>query len=254
MNGAPLTVNHGFPLRAVIPGIAGARWTKWLDRIAVQPHESANFYMQRDYKILPPCVVSKAQAAQWWPRVPPIMGMPINSVVAYGSTVSAVSCPEPRTTNGTAANNDSDKDGNNENDNDDDGDDDDNDNDGGAIEVCGYALPQDDDGPVVAVDVSTDGGASWRPAVIVWPPPHELDTPQGRERYRWAWAIWKHRISRAAARRITPDTRIWSRATDAAGNRQDASVPWNYRGVAYNAYGETAGLHVLGPGDNPLEP
>lgn len=225
MNGAPLTVNHGFPVRAVMPGIAGARWTKWLDRIAVQPHESANFYMQRDYKILPPCVVSKAQAAQWWPRVPPIMGMPINSVVAYGST-----CPEPHTADDAITNG--------------------NGSDDGAIEVCGYALPQGDDGPVVAVDVSADGGASWHPAAIVWPPPHELDTPQGRERYRWAWAIWKHRIPHAAACRITPDTRIWSRATDAAGNRQDASVPWNYRGVAYNAYGETAGLHVLGSGSN----
>ena len=53
-------------------------------------------------------------------------------------------------------------------------------------------------------------------------------------------------MPKAQVRRITRETKIWSRALDLGGNRQDATVPWNYRGVAYNAYGETEGLQVQG--------
>jgi sulfite oxidase len=212
MNGHPLTINHGFPVRAVLPGIAGARWTKWLDNITVQAEESKNYYMQMDYKILPPFVETKQQAMEWWPRVPPIQGLPINSVIAY---------PEPNSTVQLTAE--------------------------GGFDVGGYALPQGDDGPVVKVEVSTDSGQSWDEAEIVAPQNREWDTPEGKEKYRWAWALWKYTVPKEKARKITEETKIYSRATDAGGHMQDGSIPWNYRGVAYNAYGETTGLKIGEP-------
>ena len=51
MNGAPLTAEHGFPVRVVVPGWIGARSVKWLAGITVQAEPSANFYQAEDYTI-----------------------------------------------------------------------------------------------------------------------------------------------------------------------------------------------------------
>lgn len=34
MNGEPIPRDHGFPLRAVVPGVVGARNVKWLDKVS----------------------------------------------------------------------------------------------------------------------------------------------------------------------------------------------------------------------------
>ena len=51
MNGAPLTLAHGAPLRLVIPGWAGDHWVKWLVRIAVEANEATGFYMTTAYRM-----------------------------------------------------------------------------------------------------------------------------------------------------------------------------------------------------------
>jgi sulfite oxidase len=53
MNGAPLTPDHGFPLRVLVPGYIGARSVKWLSSISVQPDPSDNYFQARAYKIFP---------------------------------------------------------------------------------------------------------------------------------------------------------------------------------------------------------
>jgi sulfite oxidase len=36
MNGVDIPADHGFPVRAVVPGFTGARSVKWLGKIAVE--------------------------------------------------------------------------------------------------------------------------------------------------------------------------------------------------------------------------
>ncbi|KAF3932911.1 hypothetical protein ABW20_dc0100450 [Dactylellina cionopaga] len=132
MNGKPLTPERGYPVRMIIPGVAGARAVKWLDRITVQKQESSNAYQQRDYKILPPEVETKDQAAAYWHKLPSILEMPINSVICCPNADAEIEDPRVK-----------------------------------PLVMSGYALPQGSDGPVVKVEISKDGGKSWSAAKIL---------------------------------------------------------------------------------------
>lgn len=132
MNDQPLSAEHGYPVRVVTPGIAGARAVKWLDRITVQMVESSNHYQQRDYKVLPPDAVDAEAAEDYWDRTPGVQEMPVNSVIAVPKSDSAVQ-------------RDAD----------------------GKVLAQGYALPSGDDGPIRKVEVSSDEGKSWTDAKIL---------------------------------------------------------------------------------------
>ncbi|KAL4791568.1 Oxidoreductase, molybdopterin-binding domain-containing protein [Aspergillus venezuelensis] len=137
MNDAPLPPNHGFPIRVVLPGIAGARWVKWLDRITIQDQESSNHYQRRDYKVLPEEAVDKDSAEQYWDKTPAMSEVSINSVVAVPEDGENVEL-----------------------------------NRRGKVTVKGYAVPQGSDGPVVKVQVSGDGGGNWVDAQLGETGPH----------------------------------------------------------------------------------
>ena len=51
MNGEPLPVLHGGPVRVVVPGFIGARSVKWISAITVQPGPSQNYFQAVDYRI-----------------------------------------------------------------------------------------------------------------------------------------------------------------------------------------------------------
>jgi sulfite oxidase len=53
MNDAPLTPEHGFPLRVLIPGYIAARSVKWVQTITLQSQPSTNYFQDRDYKLFP---------------------------------------------------------------------------------------------------------------------------------------------------------------------------------------------------------
>lgn len=52
MNGEPLTVVHGFPLRLIVPGWYGVAQVKWLQRIDLSPDRLMTRFMAKDYVTL----------------------------------------------------------------------------------------------------------------------------------------------------------------------------------------------------------
>ena len=205
MNGEPLTPAHGFPIRAVIPGVVGARSVKWLDRVTVSTEQSSNFYQVHDYKVLPPEATDDESASKFWHSTPPIQDMPVNSIVAVPSSGEKVER-----------------------------------NDEGKVLVRGYALPQGPDGPIVKVEVSGDEGQIWADARLSWGDQDDGE-PDRDQKLKWAWCLWEAHVAVEPGK----DRRIWSRATDKGGNVQPKQGEWTLRGMCYNAYGEAKELEVV---------
>jgi sulfite oxidase len=53
MNGQPLPLVHGAPVRVVVPGYIGARSVKWLDRVEVRSTPWQGYFQQVAYRLLP---------------------------------------------------------------------------------------------------------------------------------------------------------------------------------------------------------
>ena len=83
MNGTPLSPEHGFPLRVIVPGNVSARSVKWLSTITVQAEPSPNYFQQRAYRLFAPH--ERIETVQWE------RGLMLNEL-----GVNAVICePEP---------------------------------------------------------------------------------------------------------------------------------------------------------------
>ena len=90
MNGAPLTLEHGAPLRLVVPGWAGDHWLKWLVGIDVAEHEHEGFFVQKAYRIPPHPVPPGTKVPP--EQMQPVTVMPVKSVITSpveGATTSA---------------------------------------------------------------------------------------------------------------------------------------------------------------------
>ncbi len=77
-NGEALEPRHGFPLRVVVPGYAGARGPKWLHAVTVSDRPSEAKPQARDYKLFPPDV--RKDTVDWNAGVT-INEMPVNSAI-----------------------------------------------------------------------------------------------------------------------------------------------------------------------------
>ena len=94
MNGEPLQPDHGFPLRAIIPGVTFARSVKWLAHVELADEESESNWQQRDYRILPSRFnwTDNMPDASDWAATPAIFDVPVQSAIsvpADGETIDA---------------------------------------------------------------------------------------------------------------------------------------------------------------------
>lgn len=51
MNGAPLRLAHGAPLRLIVPGWAGNHWVKWLAHLEAAAAPATGFFMDKGYRV-----------------------------------------------------------------------------------------------------------------------------------------------------------------------------------------------------------
>ncbi|TXM77115.1 molybdopterin-dependent oxidoreductase [Methylobacterium sp. WL69] len=89
MNGEALLREHGFPVRAVVPGFAGVRSPKWLRRLTVQDHPSHNPIQADDYQLYPPDVTAETADPT---KGHTIDTMPLNAAICEperGATLTA---------------------------------------------------------------------------------------------------------------------------------------------------------------------
>ena len=173
MNGAPLPVQHGFPVRVVVPGWYGMGNVKWLSRITAVT-ESFDGFQNRAYRLRQEAGEEGEPVTRIEPRAllqPP--GFP------DFMTRTRVVRPGPTVLRGRA--------------------------------WSGWA-------PVERVEVSTDGGVTWRDAEL------------GADRGRWAWRAF------TAPWEATPGEHLLrALAHDASGRVQRVEPDWNRGGFTNNA-------------------
>ena len=126
MNGEPLPAKHGFPLRVVAPGWASDSWVKWLTSIRVLNKEHDGFWMKGTYWH-PGKPIAPGTAVPA-EQMQPVTSLRAKSVIASPLDGAQALVGKPLTIRGVAWSGDA--------------------------------------GPIIAVDVSIDGGRTWRPAAL----------------------------------------------------------------------------------------
>jgi DMSO/TMAO reductase YedYZ molybdopterin-dependent catalytic subunit len=88
MNGEPLPILHGGPVRLVVPGWAGNAWIKWVRWMTVSKDEAPGVYMQTGYRMprtpAPPDAVLKPA------DLVPVTSMNVKSLIVWPQDGSAL--------------------------------------------------------------------------------------------------------------------------------------------------------------------
>ncbi len=158
MNGVPIPLAHGGPLRIIVPGYSGVNNIKYIKRLAFTPEQSDAAIQKTGYRLSP--LGQKGDPGQ-----PSVWEM---------SAKSWINSPAPE--NGPVQ--------------------------AGTLQIKGVAFGGIN--AVKAVEVSVDGGKTWKEAKFVGP-----------DLGRYAWRQFVLAVTLPAG-----EYTIASRATDSAGNKQ----------------------------------
>ena len=187
MNGEQLPLLNGFPLRLVVPGWYSTYWVKMLADIEVLDAPDENFWMKTAYRI------PDTPNANVKPGETGFKTVPINRMVprALFTNLKGGETVKP----------------------------------GAPVPIRGLALGGDKG--VRAVDLSTDGGATWSPATL------------GRDEGTYSFRQWTAQVTAPATGILT----LWARCTNTAGVGQPIERNWNPNGFMQNGI-ERLGLKV----------
>ena len=154
MNGKALSLDHGYPLRALVPGNTAARSVKWLEKIVLSAEESQSQWQQRDYKCFGP---NQAGKDVDWSSAPAIQETPIQSAITSIKGVSSLCHDGRKELQRYGFTED-------------------------AVKVQGYAF-SGGGRRIIRVDVSADNGKGWQQAVLL------PDESKGHK--AWSWKQWE---------------------------------------------------------------
>lgn len=182
MNGEPLPHWNGFPVRLVVPGWTGTYWTKMITEVNVVSKPWDGFWMKVAYRIpLGKFPEIDRFVSQEAPGVPttPITEMVVNSLITNLKEGQRFRLGQP-------------------------------------IEVRGIAW--DGGRGIKMVEVSTDGGRSWREATL------------GKDYGNYSWRQWSYPFKPQAKGKYA----VMAKATNRAGSTQTFELIWNPAGYHHN--------------------
>ncbi|KAI7156498.1 hypothetical protein KC349_g6261 [Hortaea werneckii] len=153
MNGKPLPRDHGYPLRALVPGTVAARSVKWVNKIVLSEEESSSQWQRRDYKCFGPNEGGNVD----WDSAVAIQETPVQSAITSVQKVTAnrLNNSQLATVYGLEEE---------------------------SVVLRGYAF-SGGGRRIVRVDVSPDNGKTWQQA--------HIEGDQEQKGYRaWSWRHW----------------------------------------------------------------
>lgn len=177
-NGEPLPLLNGFPLRLVVPGWFSTYWVKMLSDIEILDRADDNYWMAKAYRV-PDTPFGHVQPGAHGFATKPISTMPPRSWITSHADGAKVAAGRPLTVRGIAM--------------------------GG-------------DTGVAKVELSIDGGATWREARL------------GADEGKYSFRRFDLEVPPSAAGPLV----ILSRCTNALGAVQPMTANWNHSGYLRN--------------------
>jgi len=179
MNGAPLPHWNGAPARLVVPGWAGTYWTKHLTDIRIEPRAADGFWMKSAYRLPSSGFPGMHFPSQEAAETRPITELLVNSLITSHRGGERIRRSE-------------------------------------SAQLRGWSW--DGGSGIAAVEVSEDGGQTWREAAL------------GLDMGRFAWREFRWPIDTARA----GGHRFMVRARSRAGARQPRELTPNPSGYHHN--------------------